>query len=262
MKQKIKKNLSNQKRKELSESDKEQLIEELLPYIKYTALRLAWRMPQQLTVDDLISVGIIGLLEATNRHNEAEGKIATFVKYRIKGAMLDELERFNPISKSQKKKMQLLNNICKEMEKASGRMPEDDEIAEALDLTLDKYYELLEGCQPATILNIEDYSLKQSNGEGINLAEIIPDKSAIDPLHKMEQMDREKWLAEIIEELPEKEKLILSLYYWDELTMKEISQVMDISEGRVCQLHNKAIIWLKSRLQSDSKIKDFLLKFR
>lgn len=257
MKEETKKNTKNLKKRELSESDKEQLIDELLPYIKYTALRLSWRLPQQLTLDDLISVGIVGLLESLERYDEAEGKITTFVKYRIKGAMLDELERFSPISKSQAKKMQTINKMYKEMERNFGRMPEDNEIAEALDITLDEYYEVLEECQPISTLNIEDFTQKQPNGEDMNLAEIIPDKSALDPFSKISQKDREKWLADIIDELPEREKLILSLYYWDELTMKEISQVMDISEGRVCQLHNKTIIWLKSRIQSDAMIKDF-----
>ncbi len=246
MKQKTKKNRSSQK--ELSEAEKDRLIEELLPYIKYTALRLAWRLPQQLTLDDLMSVGIVGLLEAIDRFNEDEGKILTFVKYRIKGAMLDELDRFNPISKSQKNKIMMLNNICKQMQRDLGEVPEDEEIAEALDLTLDEYYEAVQGAQVVTIFSIEEFSERQANGEEISLAEIIPDKSSINPIKKLEDKDKQKWLAGIIDELPEKEKLILSLYYWDELTMREISQVMDMSEGRICQLHNKALIWMKARL--------------
>lgn len=255
MKQKTKKNPSSQNK--LDEAEKEKIIEELLPYIKYTALRLIWRLPQQLTLDDLMSAGIVGLLEAMNRYNENEGKISTFVKYRIKGAMLDELDRFNPISKSQKLKIQMVNKICRQMEKSSGSLPEDVEIAEALNLTLDEYYEVIQDAQVVTILNIEDFSERQSNGEEVNLAEIIPDKSSINPIEKLEERDKKQWLAGIIDELPEKEKLILSLYYWDELTMREISQVVDMTEGRVCQLHSKALIWMRSRLGDRSKIKDF-----
>lgn len=255
MKQKTKKNRSGQK--QIGDTEKDQLIEELLPYIKYTALRLAWRLPHQLTLDDLMSVGIVGLLEAINRFNEAEGKISTFVKYRIKGAMLDELDRFNPTSKAQKNKIVMLNNICKQMQRDSGKLPEDEEIAEALDLTLDEYYEAVQGMQAVTIFSIDEFSQRQPNGEEISLAEILPDKSSISPVKKLEERDKQKWLAGIIDELPEREKLILSLYYWDELTMREISQVMDMSEGRVCQLHNKALIWMKARLGDKSKIKDF-----
>lgn len=241
----------------MDEAEKEKIVEELLPYIKYTALRLTWRLPQQLTLDDLMSAGIVGLMEAMNRHNENEGKISTFAKYRIKGAMLDELDRFSPISKSQKIKIQMINKICRQMENSSGRLPEDVEIADALNLTLDEYYEVIQDAQVATILNIEDFSERQSNGEEFNLAEIIPDKSSINPIEKLEERDKKRWLAEIIDELPEKEKLILSLYYWDELTMKEIAQVVGMTEGRVCQLHSKALIWMKARMGDKNSIKDF-----
>lgn len=254
MKKQTKKSRSSQK--ELSDEEKDRLIKELLPYIKYTALRLSWRLPKQLTLDDLMSAGIVGLLEAINRYNEDKGGISTFVKYRIKGAMLDELDRFNPISKSQKQKISMVNKICRQMEKASGKLPEDNEVAEALGLTLDEYYELIQGAQVVTIFNIEEFSERQLNGEKINLAESIPDKSSISPIERLQERDKKQWLAGIIDELPEKERLILSLYYWDELTMKEIAQVMDLSEGRVCQLHNKALIWMRARLGSESKIKD------
>lgn len=255
MKQKTKKNLSSQNK--LDEADKEKIIEELLPYIKYTALRLTWRLPQQLTIDDLMSAGIVGLLEAMNRYNENEGKISTFVKYRIKGAMLDEIDRFSPISKSQKIKIQMIGKICKQLEKSSGSLPEDVEIAEALNLTLDDYYEVIQDAQVPTIFSIEEFSERQINGEEVSLTEIIPDKSSMNPIEKLEERDKNRWLAGIIDELPEKEKLILSLYYRDELTMREISQVIDMTEGRVCQLHNKALIWMRARLGDRSRIKDF-----
>jgi RNA polymerase sigma factor for flagellar operon FliA len=255
MKQKkIKPNLQN---RDLTEEEKEDIISELLPYIKYTALRLAWRLPSQLNVEDLMSAGVVGLLDAINRYKEDKGSLPTFVKYRIKGAMLDELNEYNTIPKSQKKKMDMIKKACIEMEKDFGRMPEDEEIADAIGLTLDEYYEIIQSSQAATIHNIEGFTQRQGNGEEINLAEIIPDDSSDNPMKKLEERDKKRWLAELINELPKREKLILSLYYWDELTMKEIAVIMEMTEGRVCQLHRKALLWLKAKIQSDDRIKEF-----
>lgn len=242
--------------KGINEKEKEQIITEMLPYIKYTALRLSWRLPPHLTVEDLMSTGIVGLLEAIERYREGEGKLSTFAKYRIKGAMLDELDYFNPIPKSQKKKMDMVKKICREMENRTGKIPDDEELAEALDLTLDEYYEIIQGSQVAAVINIDEHTERNGNGEEINLADIIPDASAANPLNRLEREDKKQWLAAIIDGLPDREKLILSLYYWDELTMKEIAGVIDMTEGRVCQLHNKALIWLRARMDAEKSIKE------
>lgn len=249
-------NLELQK-KDLSEEEKENIIAELLPYIKYTALRLAWRLPPQLDLEDLMSAGVTGLLDALNRYRDDRSSLPTFVKYRIKGAMLDELNAFTAVSKSQKKKMTMITTASDEIKKSSGRMPEVDEIAETLELTLDEYYKIIQNSQAALILSIDELLHKQSNGEEINLAEIIPDDASITPLKKLEQKEIKQLLAKLIDELPEKEKLILSLYYWEELTMREIASVMDVSEGRICQLHNKALLSLKEKIKSCDKIKEF-----
>ncbi len=243
---------------DLIEDEKENIIAELLPYIKYTALRLAWRLPPQLNVEDLMSAGIVGLLEALNRYKDDMSSLATFVKYRIKGAMLDELDANSPVPKSQRKKMERIKAASCDLFRNSGRMPEDEEISEALQLPLDEYYKIIQGCQTPLILNIEEISQRQRNGEEINLAEIIPDDSSENPLHKLEERDKKQLLEDLITELPEREKLLLSLYYWDELTMKEIAAVMEMSEGRVCQLHSKALLWLKTKIESGGRIKEFI----
>ncbi len=212
-----------------------------------------------MNVEDLMGVGIVGLLEAVNRYKEGKGSsLSTFVKYRIKGAMLDELNANSTVSKSQKKKLDIIKKTCQEIKKVSGQMPEDEEIAERLELTLDEYYGIIQGSQVVSILSIEEFSERNGNGEEIHLAEIIPDDSSDSPLRKLEERDKKQWLANIIDELPKKEKLILSLYYWDELTMKEIAGVMNMSEGRICQLHNKALIWLRARMETEKSIKEFL----
>ncbi|MCX7913356.1 MAG: FliA/WhiG family RNA polymerase sigma factor [Thermodesulfovibrionales bacterium] len=241
--------------KKVSEVNREQIVQELLPYIKYTALRLSWRLPIQLTTEDLINVGIVGLLESIERVDTEKGDVIHFVKHRIKGAMLDEINKFRCQTKSQRQKFEAILDAYNQLEREFGRIPEVDEVAERLGLNLDEYYELVQDAKFLNILSLDEAS---ENHNGANcIYEIIADGSCLSPMERLEELDKKKLLEEIINELSEKEKLILSLYYWDELSMKEIAKVLDISEGRVCQIHKKVLIWLKAKLESDQRIKDF-----
>jgi len=234
---------------ELNEEEKEKIIKDLLPFIKYTAYRLAWRLPPQLTVDDLISVGIIGLLDALQRYNKGRVKLNTFAQFRIKGAMLDELRAHNWIPKSMKKKIDSIKNAHLKLEKELGRLPEDEEVTRSLGMTPDEYYRILQIANAQVALRFEDFSEKYEEN-GLDVTECIPDHNAKSPLEILEDNMKKDVLAGLINELPEKEKLILSLYYWDEMTMKEIAKVLKLTEGRVCQLHSQALIRLKARLNS------------
>jgi RNA polymerase sigma factor for flagellar operon FliA len=235
---------------EFNEAEKERITRDFLPFIKYTAYRFAWRLPPQLTIDDLISVGIVGLLEALTRYREGEAKLNTFVEYRIKGAMLDELRNHSPVPKSLKKKIVSIKKAHVELERELGRPPEDEEVAESLDLTLDDYYRTLTSAQCTDTIRFEDFGDKFNEDERLDLTECIADTRTKSPLEILEEKNRSEMLARRIEELPEKEKLVLSLYYWEEMTMKEIGKIMNLSEGRVCQLHGQAIIRIKSKLSA------------
>jgi len=239
-----------QNRKEFSEEEKERIVKDFLPFIKYTAYRLAWRLPPQLTVEDLMSVGIVGLLDALSRYREEEGKINTFVEYRIKGAMLDELRAQDWIPKSMKKKIATVEKAYLELEGEIGRLPEPDEVAERLNITLDEYYKILQGAHSGITLRFEEFRRNMAAESGIDLEESIPDPNAKTPLEICEDNRKKELLADLIDKLPEKEKIILSLYYWEEMTMKEIGKVLNLTEGRICQLHNQALIRLKAKLGS------------
>ncbi len=242
-----------------TDADRDKITRDFLPFIKYTAHRFAWRLPPQLTIDDLISVGIVGLLEALTRYREGEAKINTFVEYRIKGAMLDELRNHSPVSKSVKKKVASIKKAHVELERELGRPPDDEEIAESLDITLDDYYRTLARSHCSDSIRFEDFGERHHEDERLDLTECIADSAAKSPLDLLEEKRRNETLAKLIEELPEKEKLVLALYYWEEMTMKEIGKIMNLSEGRVCQLHSQAVIRLKSKLtppDDDSKAKD------
>lgn len=230
----------------VTEEEKERIVKDLLPYIRYTAYRLSWRLPPQLTTDDLISAGVIGLLDGLSRYRDNGTPLKSFVEMRIKGAMLDEIRNHDDASKSIRKKMKAIKEAHNELEKELGRLPEDEEIAEALHLSLDEYYSTLQRANSRITLRFEN--LSDHSDDNLDIMECIPDRNAQTPFQICESEELKNRMAKLISELPEKEKLVLSLYYWDELTMKEIGKVLDITEGRVCQIHNQALMRLRAKM--------------
>jgi RNA polymerase sigma factor FliA len=235
---------------ERSEEQKEKIIKDLLPFIKYTAHRLSHRLPPQLSVDDLISVGIVGLLDALRRYTEGRVKINTFVEHRIRGAMLDELRSRDWMPRSLKSKIGQIKKAHRELEQDLGRPPFEEEIAGKLRLSLDEYYRIIQDASSVVVFSFEDFRNKMHEERELDVMEHIPDRDMKNPLELMEERSIQEALAGFIEGLPENENLILSLYYWDELTMKEIGRSINRTEGRVCQLHNQALIRLKAWMSS------------
>lgn len=235
---------------ELNEQEKEKIINDSLPFIKYTAYRLAHRLSPQLAVNDLISVGIMGLLDALQRYTEGRVKLKTFVEYRIKGAMLDELRSQDWMPRSLKDKISQIRKARRRLEKDLGRPPDEEEVAKSLEITLDEYYRTLQSASNAVVFSFEDFRDRSQEDGDLDVTECIPDATMKNPLEVLEETSAKEALAQLIEQLPEKEKLILSLYYWEELTMKEIGRVINLSEGRVCQLHNQALLRMKSQMHT------------
>lgn len=238
---------------ELTEDEKEQIIKNFLPFIKYTAYRMAWRLPPQLDADDLVSVGIMGLLDALSRYEKGKAKLKTFVEFRIKGAMLDELRAHDWIPKSMRSKLNAIKKTHLTLERELGRPPESEEVAERLEISIDEYRKILQNANLEVSCRFEDFSEKMHEESAMDITECIADPNIKTPSEIYENNKKNETLARLIEKLPEKERLILSLYYWEELTMKEIGKILNLTEGRVCQLHNKAIIMLKAKLDADYK---------
>ncbi len=239
-----------------TEEEKEAVLKEMLPYIKYTAYRLAWRLPPHLTVDDLISVGIIGLLDAIERYDPSRpNNIKTFAEYRIKGAMLDELRSAEWAPKQVQKKIKDLKTAYNTLEQKLGRPPTEQEVASELGIDLEEFFRVLQHANrsvTASLENIEEKVGQNCNGE-YHIYEHLQDFNAQDPLELLEEADVKRQLLEGIERLPEREKTILSLYYWDELTFKEIGKILNISESRVSQLHSQAIVRMKAYVEKTVK---------
>jgi len=235
---------------EPTEAEKERIINDSLPFIKYTAYRLAQRLPPQMTVDDLISVGVMGLLDALQRYTEGRVKLNTFVEYRIKGAMLDELRSQDWVPRSLKTKIGQIRKAHRDLERDLGRMPTEEEIAQSLDITLDDYFKTLQSASNAVVFSFEDFRDRMYEDGELDVTECITDPDMKNPLELLEESSTREALAGLIAQLPDKEKLVLSLYYWEELTMKEIGKVMSLTEGRVCQLHNQALIRMKANMHT------------
>lgn len=233
---------------ELSEEEKEKIINDSLPFIKYTAYRLSHRLPPQLSVNDLISVGIVGLLDALKRYTEGRVKLNTFTEYRIKGAMLDELRAHDWIPRSLKQKIGLIKKAQLRLQESLGRLPSEQEVADSQGMTLDEYYRTLESAANAVVFSFEDLRGPSWQEGDLDVMECIPDAAAKNPLEQYEEISMRDALSELIEHLPKKEQFVLSLYYWEELTMKEIGKALQISESRVCQLHTQALLRLKTQM--------------
>ncbi len=235
---------------ELNEKEKENVINESMPFIKYTAYRLAGRLPPQLSVQDLVSVGVMGLLDSLQRYTEGRGaKFKTFTEYRIRGAMLDELRSQDWVPRSLKDKIAWIRRARRELEKNLGREPRGEEIARRLHISLDEYYRTLQSANNAVVFSFEDFRDPDGEEGGMNVTECIADRAMKSPLEQLEENSAREALAQSIEQLPHKEKLILSLYYWEELTLKEIGRVVGLSEGRVCQILNQATLRLREHME-------------
>ena len=236
-------------RSKITEETKEEIIKEFLPYIKYTAYRLSWKLPPHINIDDLISVGLMGLMDAVDRFEPGKVKLKTYAELRIKGAMIDELRATAWIPRSMRKKIEEINNARTRLGKKIGRMPDDADVAKSMKMPLDEYFKILRFATVANPIRLEDFRNNKYSDSNLNITECIADPKAKSPLSILEEKDNQEELAELIETLPEKEKLVLALYYWEELTMQEIGKVLSITESRVCQIHSQAIGKLKTKLK-------------
>lgn len=233
---------------ELCEEEKEGIINESLPFIKYTAYRLSRRLPPRLSVNDLVHVGIMGLLEALTRFRPGQVKFKTFAEYRIKGAMIDELRSQDWLPRSVRDKVAQIRRVRHELELDLGRAPDDEEVAARINMSLGEYFKALQCENDAVVFSFEDFQEPMHQGGKVALQECLGDISARTPLELLEEESDRDTLARLINGLPEKEKLVLSLYYWDELTMKEVGNVLGLSEGRICQIHTLVLSKLRAAL--------------
>ena len=228
---------------------KEKLILKFLPFTRSIAERMSMRLPANVDVDDLINAGIIGLIDAIEKFDPSkEIKFKTYAEFRIRGAILDELRSLDWLPRSLRQKTSQVEETYYKLEQELGRPASDQEMAEALELNIEEFYEILSQSRGAILFSLDDLGDNPDN-KTKNLLSLIADSEDKSPLFSIKLKELKRVVGDGINRLPEKEKLVISLYYYEELTMKEIGKVLDITESRVSQIHTKAIILLRARLK-------------
>lgn len=235
--------VSNVPRRVIAESDRERVIQEFTHVVKAMAHRLAFRLPAYMDAEDLISVGIMGLMDAMDKYDPTrEAKFKTYAEFRIRGAMLDEIRKGDWTPRSVHRKAREVAAAIRAVEIATGREADDRSIAEQLGISLAEYHEILADLRGQKIL-----SLDESGTDDESEIHRVP-APGCDPLETVGRESLFKRLASAIDLLPEREKLVLSLYYDEELHLKEIGAVLGVSESRVSQLHSQALARLRARV--------------
>ncbi|MCX8110190.1 MAG: FliA/WhiG family RNA polymerase sigma factor [Syntrophorhabdaceae bacterium] len=230
------------------ESEKERLIEEYLPIIKHLAYKITKGFDDETTTEDLISAGIMGLLEAIEKYDPKKGaQLKTFAYLRIRGAMIDELRAKDWFSRNTRTKAKKIEETIRRLENRFGRHPFEEEIAEELNMEIEDYLTLLKDYKNLSVISIED--IYESAGEDKEKIMRYAIEEGQSPADFAEFRDMESLLAKEIDRLPEKQKLVLSLYYYEDLNMKEIAAVLDITEARVCQIHSQALLSLRATIK-------------
>lgn len=233
-----------------SKISKDKLLVEYAHLVKYVAARIMVNLPKHVDSNDLISAGIMGLIKSVETFEPERGfKFETYAGHKIRGAILDELRSLDWVPRSVRQKSRDLQRVYAKLENQLGRIPYDDEVCEEMGISLAEYEDLLSEVTPTTIISLEESMPDRgSDSKEIRLIDTIEDPGSENPLKEMGFAEVKDILKSAIAELPEKEKLVVALYHYEELTLKEIGVVLDITESRVSQIHSKAILKLRSRL--------------
>ena len=236
----------------LSMEEKNQYVEQYSSLIKYLADRLAARLPDHINKDDLISSGVLGLIDAVDKFDPSRAiMFKTYAEFRIKGAMLDELRSLDWVPRSIRKKANQIERLWQQLEVELGHPPNDEEAAAALNISVPDYLKILDEIRTVNILDLDAFKAVDKSGarESRDIYDILADENAIDVLDSLTKGEARDVLAKAIDELAEKEKLVVTLYYHEELTMKEIGQVLGYTESRISQLHTKSLLRLRTKLR-------------
>lgn len=225
------------------------LILEYLPLVKFIANRIAGRLPNHIEVDDLINSGIIGLIDALKKFDASlKIKFKTYAEFRIKGAILDELRALDWVPRSTRQKASKLERAYAAVEQRVGRSASDSEMMEHLGISAPDFDQLIREARGVALISLDELRGDGDENYERNLLEYLADPENLSPAESLNLDQIYRIVAETIDQLPEKERLVISLYYYEELTMKEIGEIMNITESRVSQIHTKAILRLRGRL--------------
>lgn len=229
--------------------DRNALIRQYQPLVRRLAHHMMAKLPASVQVDDLIQVGLIGLSDALTRYEAAQGvQFETFATQRIRGAMIDELRENDWMSRGSRKSQKEIEQAMRRLEHQLGRSPMESEIATELDMTLAEYQTLLSKVQGTQLVYLEDMA-HSNDDEDHFLDRHVADAEA-DPLQMLRDQRLRQALVTAIKALPDREQLIMSMYYEQDMNLKEIAAVMNVTESRICQLHSQSIARLRAKMRS------------
>ncbi len=235
------------------EKAREQLVLAYSPLVKFVAGRMSSGLPAHIEESDLISYGLLGLIGAIERFDPArEIKFETYAVSRIKGSIIDELRSLDWVPRSVRAKARDIEAAQSKLEREFGRTPSDEEVATELGMSMDDFQESLMQISNSSVVALDElWAVSDASGDQVSLLDTIKDPSAVDPARELGVSELKDRLAHAISKLPEREKLVIALYYYENLTLREIGEVLGVTESRVSQLHTKAVLRLKARLQSE-----------
>jgi RNA polymerase sigma factor for flagellar operon FliA len=235
------------------EKARERLVLAYSPLVKFVAGRMSSGLPAHIEEADLISYGLLGLIGAIERFEpEREIKFETFAVARIKGSIIDELRSLDWVPRSVRAKAREIEAAHSKLERELGRTPTDEEVSNALEMSMDDFQEALIQISNSSLVALDElWAVSDASGDQVSLLDTMRDPSAVDPARELGVSELKDRLAHAISRLPEREKLVVALYYYENLTLREIGEVLGVTESRVSQLHTKAVLRLKARLQSE-----------
>jgi RNA polymerase sigma factor for flagellar operon FliA len=226
-----------------------ELIEQYLPFVKNVVGRLALSLPAHVDLDDLYSAGLVGLLNAVRNFNPTAGStFESYARVRIRGSIFDELRRLDWVPRSVHDKARRVQAVIQQIEQAKGEAPTDAEVAAALGLSMNDYDELMSQIRPATFVCLDAVSGNEEGGETIQ-HETISDPSMPDPVDSTARNEMARLIETRLNTLPEMQRKVLALYYFEDLRLREIAEVFGLTESRICQIHSQAILALRGYLQ-------------
>jgi len=226
---------------------REQIVKKHIPLVKYIASRVIIGKTKYVEYEDLISYGMLGLMDALGKYDATKGmKFSSYASIRIKGAMIDELRRNSPISKGAMDKLNRYNEAIEKLQKSLYREPTNHEIARELGITINEVASIENNINYISVVSLED--LIFSEDDDMPLSGTIKDNRSPSPEGALEEKEQIEYLALGLDSVKEKDKLVLTLYYFEGLTLKEIGNILSVSESRVCQLHSRALVNLRKAL--------------
>ena len=241
----------------IAAGDQQAIINKYASLVRFIAEKIASRLPASVELDDLISSGVIGLMDAIKKYNpKMDNMFKTYAEFRIRGAILDELRSQDWVPRSIRDKAKRLERSFQRLERELGRHPTEIEMARELSLTKEEYYQYMDDVKAVSLVSLEELAQFHNSLDRKNLYHLYQQSRSQSPYSALTSKHMKNTIMDAINTLPEKQKLVLSLYYYEELNLKEIGQVLSVTESRVSQLHSQAILKLKIKLKKH--VKDIL----